>query len=341
MTVRVIIGQLQQLEDEIVAFARQMGVGGVQFNMLPKPAGKGYWDTDEIAALRRTCDEAGLVLEAIENFPFGFYDKVLTGQPGRDEQLEKLCHSIRSVASAGVPTLGYHFLPTSVWRTAMVPGRGGSAVSAFDLEHALAQGPMQYHSPIDRSIKVDADEMWENYRYFCDAVFPVAEEVGLRMALHPDDPPVEKLDNIARLFCNPQSFVKAWEMAKKSPAWGIDLCLGTVSEMRGGAETVNTMLDTFGPLGRIFYVHFRDVQGSVPYFQECFLGEGNYDPVDVMRRLVKYGFDGFVMDDHVPVVVGDDALNFQYRSHAHALGYLQALVAACTRDLEPGSSSGG
>ena len=220
----------------------------------------------------------------------------------------------------------------------MVPGRGGCQVSAFDLDEANAHGPMQYYSPIDPMLPLDEEQMWENYRYYCDAIFPVAEEVGLRMALHPDDPPVEKLGNITRLFRSPENFLKAWEVANKSPSWGLDLCLGTVSEMHGGAETVKTMIDTFGPLGRIFYVHFRDVQGSVPHFQECFIGDGNYDAVDVMRRLLSHGFDGFVIDDHVPVVVGDTTTSFQYRSHAHALGYLQALVAACSHDLEPAGS---
>ncbi len=329
MTIRVVIGQLQKLDTETASFAHEMGVGGIQFNMLPMPTGKGFWDVDDIVALRRSCEDAGLTLEAIENVPFGFYDKVLTGQPGRDEQLERLCQTIRAVASAEVPILGYHFLPTSVWRTAMVDGRGGAQVSAFDLDQAIARGPMKNYSPIDPSLSLDQDQMWDNYRYFCDAVFPVAEETGLRLALHPDDPPVERLGNIARLFCRPDSFVKAWEMANKSPSWGIDLCLGTVSEMVGGAAAVDTMIDIFGPLGRIFYVHFRDVQGSVPHFQECFLGEGNYDPFAVMSRLIAHGFDGFVMDDHVPVVSNDTP--GQFRSHAHALGYLQALINACDR----------
>jgi mannonate dehydratase len=97
--------------------------------------------------------------------------------------------------------------------------------------------------------------------------------------------------------------------------------------MEGGAQAVDTMIDIFGPPGRIFYVHFRQVQGTVPHFQECFIGEGNYDPVAVMRRLVDSGFDGFILDDHVPHMVGDPP-DRPFRAHAHAVGYLQALVSA-------------
>jgi mannonate dehydratase len=110
-----------------------------------------------------------------------------------------------------------------------------------------------------------------------------------------------------------------------SPAWGVLLCIGTVSEM-GGEAAVNDMIDTFAPAGRIGYVHFRDVEGRVEHFHETFLGAGNYDPVRVMRRLRGAGYDGFIMDDHVPVMDGDDER--QRISHAFAMGYLHALIRA-------------
>ncbi len=94
--------------------------------------------------------------------------------------------------------------------------------------------------------------------------------------------------------------------------------------MPGGAANVREMIEFFGPKGRITYVHFRDVQGTVPDFQECFLGEGNFDPAEVMALLIDNGFEGFLLDDHVPKMDGDSDWN--HRGRAHAVGYMQGLL---------------
>ena len=128
---------------------------------------------------------------------------------------------------------------------------------------------------------LDDDAMWANYEYFIKAVIPVAEEAGVRLCLHPDDPPVPTLGGIARLFRSIDGLRRGREIAS-SPAWALDLCLGTVSEM-GGEAAVLEALETFGPSGDIAYLHMRDVKGTVPAFHECFIGEGNYDPAEVVR----------------------------------------------------------
>ena len=144
----------------------------------------------------------------------------------------------------------------------------------------------------------------------------------MRLALHPDDPPVPALGGMARIFRSVDALERALSLAP-SPAFGLDLCLGTVSEM-GGQAAVLEAIERFGPRGQIVYVHFRDVRGTVPRFQEAFLGEGNYHPLTVMRALRRVGFDGFILDDHVPRLTGDTA--YAYRGRAHAIGYLQALL---------------
>jgi mannonate dehydratase len=171
---------------------------------------------------------------------------------------------------------------------------------------------------------LSAERMWDNYAYFIKAVLPAAEAAGVKMALHPDDPPVATLGGVARIFNRPEGFKRAWALNPDSPAWGLDLCLGCCSEMPGGAANVREMIEFFGPKGRIFYVHFRDVQGQVPCFQECFIGEGNYDPAEAMMLLHKNGFDGFLLDDHVPHMEGDSDWN--HRGRAHAIGYMQGLL---------------
>ena len=155
-------------------------------------------------------------------------------------------------------------------------------------------------------------------------MLPVAEQEGLRLALHPDDPPVPMLGGVARLFYKPANFKKAYEIGGLSRSWALDLCLGCCSEMPGGKDNVREMIEFFAPKGAIAYIHFRDVQGTVPDFTECFIGDGNYDPAEVMWLLHKNGFDGFLLDDHVPKMDGDSDWN--HRGRAHAIGYMQGLV---------------
>lgn len=336
---RIAVGQFNQLTDEILAFTKQLGVGGIQMNLLGRPPvpGEVRWEYDDLRALVEKTEAAGLKFEALENVPLHFYDKVLLGLPGRDEQLANYQETIRNMGRAGIPVLGYHFMPNSVWRTPPAAGRGGATVTAFD-QAIVDATPYREQRPFSvvkspvvdeqfaQELQIDEATMWANYEYFIRAVLPVAEEAGVKLALHPDDPPVPVLGGIARIFKNVDDFKHAHELANGSPAWGLDLCLGCCSEMPGGAANVREMIEYFGPKGRIFYVHFRDVQGTVPRFQECFIGEGNYDAAATMLLLKRSGCTGFVLDDHVPRMIGD--VPYGYRGRAHAIGYMQALLDA-------------
>ena len=286
-------------------------------------------------------------LEAIENVHLDFYDKVILGLPGRDEQIAHYCATIRNMGRAGIPILGYHFMPNSVWRTDRSPiGRGGALVTSFDMARVRDGRGDVLVARTDRSGSDDPfntrgiipaaeypfneAEMWANYTYFIKAVIPIAEAAGVRLALHPDDPPVESLGGIARLFRSLDGFRRAMAFAD-SDAWGLDLCLGCWSEM-GGERAVMEAIDEFGARGKICYVHFRDVRGTVPMFAECFVGEENYRPAAVLRALRRVGFTGFLLDDHVPFMVGDT--DYGHRGRAHAIGYMQGLLNML--DLERG-----
>jgi mannonate dehydratase len=344
MGIRVSMGHVEQLDETVLTFARQLGIRGVQLHApADLPGEHGYWSTAELRAVRERCEAAGLVLDGLENVPPGHFSRVQRGENGRDQQIENYQKTIRNMAEAGIFLLGYNFLPAYVWRTDMASsGRGGALVTAFDLAQAGKGNALAGYklSPGDaQGEPISAEEMWRNHQYFLDAVLPVAQDAGVRLALHPDDPPVDvPLGGAARIFTSPRSLVTAFNAARQSPAWGIDLCLGTVSEM-GGEQAVNEVIDFFGPKGRICYVHFRDVQGVVPSFRECFLGEGNYDPAAVLRRLAASGFDGFVIDDHVPAMVGDpgtwgdtSTAGYCSRGRAYATGYLQGLLRALELD---------
>lgn len=322
---RIALGQFYDPSHEMLTFARQLGVSGVLLN-TPTIPGRGCWEVDTLLWLRQRCEQYGLRLEALENTPLGFYDTIMLNLPGRDEQIERYQTTIRNMGRAGIPVLGYHWMPNEVWRTSITtPGRGGALVSAFDLQlaeagHALSWGLRRH--PLQGDEPITAEDMWEHYRYFMRAVLPVAEEAGVKLALHADDPPVSTLGNIARIFSSLAGFQQAMQEFD-SPYHGIDFCVGSWSEM---AKTdVYQALRSFCEQGKVFYVHLRDVQGTVPRFQECFLGEGNLDIVRVLRILRDTGFTGFIIDDHVPRLIDDS--EWSHRGHAYATGYLQGCLA--------------
>jgi mannonate dehydratase len=296
-----------------------MGSSGVLLNTAQLP-GRTHWEYGDLRRLRAQVESYDLKLEALENVPLPFYEAAMLGLPERDQAIEGYQETIRNVGKAGIPILGFHWMPNSVWRTSRIaPGRGGALCTAFDMSLA-SQG-------LTHGRVYDHDEMWRNYEYFLKAVLPVAEESGVRLALHPDDPPVPSLGGVARLFGSFEGFKKGMEIVQ-SPNLGLDFCMGCWSEMRGGAGVLDA-IEYFASRGKIFYVHFRDVQGAAENFQECFLGEGNMNVVDAMLTFKKSGFTGFFIDDHVPHMVDDT--NWGHRGRALATGYIQGLLNAVNK----------
>jgi mannonate dehydratase len=339
MALRISMGHVDTYDDTVAAYARQLGLRSVQLHCPSNlTAADGYWSTEELRALRERCEQDGLTLEGLENIPVAHFYKIQRGEPGRDEQIENYRTTIRNMGAAGIRLLGYNFLCTFVWRTTVGgSGRGGAKITTFDLAdtpdgNLLATYKLRWPDPAE---PISAERVWDNHQYFLDAVLPVAEQAGVRLALHPDDPPVDgHLGGAARVFTTPSALDRACRQSRGSSSWGLNLCLGTVSEM-GGQAAVDEVIDLFGPRKKIFYVHFRDVRGTVPAFAECFLGEGNLNPAVVIRKLHSVGFDSFLIDDHVPAMIGDrdtwlDTSSDAYcsRGRAHAIGYLQGVLNA-------------
>jgi mannonate dehydratase len=311
---RVAIGQIRQVTDERLKFARQVGVDSVHLNT--PLSGERRWEYQELVRLRRDVEGYGLRLEAIEGLPRHSYAGAMLESPERDRHLDNLRDTIRNMGQAGIPVVGYHFMPNGVWRTSfLTPGRGDARVMSFDM--ALVRD-----APLTHGRVLTADEMWRNYEYFIKALLPVAEDAGVSMALHPDDPPVESIGGVARLFWNVEGFRRALEEIAPSPAHGLNFCMGCFSEIGGALESI----EYFGRRGKIVYVHFRDVKGTVPRFDECFLGEGNTNVVQAMVALKRTGFTGFMIDDHVPAMVDDT--EWHHRGRALATGYMLGLLEA-------------
>lgn len=324
LPMRVAVGQLTELTDDVIAFTRQMGIQDVQFNLFhgsPHVPGDTHWEYMDLLQLRTRCEDAGLRLNAIENVPIKFYDKIMLGLPGRDEQIEHMQTTVHNMGRVGIPFFGYHFVVLGVWRTSSTaPARGGALTTAFDLELAA-------NAPAAFGRSYSDEEIWDNYAYYLQAILPVAEEAGVRMALHPDDPPVPSLGGVARIMRSFDAFERAMQIGD-SPNHGLDFCVGSWSEM--SPDEAMRGLRHFGEQGKIFYVHFRDVLGSVPKFREGFIGEGNLDMFEVMKTLRDVGFNGFMIDDHVPAMTGDSG--WDSRSRAFANGQMTAMLDILSRN---------
>lgn len=330
LPMRVAVGQTSELTDEILAFARQCGADDVQMNTPQIPREAGCWAYDDLARLRERAGSQDLRLVCLENVPVSFYDRIMLGLPGREEQLANMQRTVRNIGRAGIPILGYHWMPNGVWRTEReTPIRGGAISNRFQLSAASSE--------LTHVAEFPAEQMWENYDWYLDRMLPVCEEAGVRMALHPDDPPVPVLGGIARLFGSFEGSRRAMDR-HPSPMHGLDYCHGCWSEMRGGAGVLES-IEYFGRRGRLFYVHLRDVQGNAEDFTECFIEEGNCDILAVVRKLKEVGFRGFILDDHVPRFINDSA--YGHRGRAYAIGYIKATIAAVAADPEPTRSGGG
>ena len=324
-----VFGAIHEVTEEVLKFAKQLGVSGIIVHS-PKLFGNGYWEFNSLLHLRTRVEAAGLKLEAIENLPWHFYYKVMLGLSGRDEQIENWCKTLRNMGAAGIPILGYHFVPLFVWRTSLdTRGRGGARVTSFDMELAknaplMARAfsfvdttsllpPSAYHP-------ISEEEMWENFTYFLKAVIPVAEEAGVKMALHPDDPPVPSLGGVARIMRSVDAFKRVIEIVP-SDYNGLEFCQGCFSEM--GTNVIEA-IRYFGSRKKIFYVHFRDVRGTAGNFVETFIDEGQTDMFEAMKAYKEVGFDGPIIVDHTPHIVDDST--WGHRGRAYAMGYIKALM---------------
>ena len=317
LPMRIAVGQFNDLTAEQMAFACQVGAEDVQLN-TPNLPGEERWEFEDLIALRQRAEGSGLRLIALENVPIRFYDQIMTAGPERERQMENMSATVRNMGKAGIPILGYHWMPNGVWRTSFETRvRGGAVSNEFRYEQVK-------DAPLTHGRVFGADEMWANYDWYMERILPVCEEAGVRMALHPDDPPVPSLGGVARLFTNFEGFRRAME-THPSPMHGLDFCHGCWSEMREG-EGVLEAIEWFGTRGRLFYLHLRDVQGCADDFHECFIDEGNSNVVAVIKKLREVGFNGFILDDHVPHLVNDS--RYGHRGRAYAIGYIRGLLAA-------------
>lgn len=251
------------------------------------------------------------------------FDEIKRGLPGRDRKIEWLLNAVRGMGAAGIPILAYNFklLNSKLLRSTPTHGRGGAEYISFDYDEYLKKPAAPIEPPLSE------DKMWDNLAYFLRAVVPVAEQAGVRLALHPDDPPVPygtpALAGAAHIVSNFDQYRRIFGIVP-SPSNGMLFCQGCVTEMRG--VDVYDAIRQMGSIGKIVMVHFRNVRGEFPRFQETFVDEGDVDMFRAMQAYRDIGFTGPFSLDHSPHFPEADIANT-----AFVVGYLRALIQAVYR----------
>ena len=311
-------GQFNTASSEYLRFAAQYGVKDILLNNpILQEEKPGVWSKKELVKLKLSIESYNLQLSAIENVPTHFYDHIMLNGPNKNMQIENMIQNIENMADVGIPNFGYNWMPSHVWRTNPRYIRGGAIATAFDYESAN-------NYPLTHDREYREDEMWESLEEWIKIITPIAEKKNIRLGIHPCDPPVEKLGGIPQLLRSFESYKRLIEIVD-SPSNGIEFCQGTFSEMEDAKDGgIYEMIDYFSSRKKILYVHFRNVSGTVPKFNEEFINSGYVDMHKAMNIYLKNGFDSFFIDDHVPQTNHDT--EWGHAGRAFANGYIQALI---------------
>jgi mannonate dehydratase len=305
--------------DDELAFVRRMGV---EYVVLWTSGDKACYEY--YASRRELFESAGLRVYGFGNTDVHNQDAIVLGLPNRDQKIEEYKAHLRNLGRAGIPYTTYAHMANGIWSTAREPTRGGAMARAFDLEKAQAGhwAGRTYRMPLTHDRVYSEEEIWDNYIYFIKQVVPVAEEAGVRIGIHPDDPPVPELGGIPRpIFSSFDGYKRALEIAD-SPNVGMCLCVGCWLE--GGELMGKDVLETihyFGDQGKLFKVHLRNVTQPLPHFVETFLNAGYMDIYQVVQALQDVDFRGVMIPDHIPLMDDDRRVGTAY-----CIGYMQALL---------------
>jgi len=305
--------------DQDLLFLQQIGAEYVSVGSTPD-----LRTAEGFLQIKKRYADAGITVWNIGNTSVHNMPEVTLNLPGRDQKIEEYKQYLRNLGKAGIYYTTYAHMGNGIWSSGRATIRGASG-REFDLSSPNKQGVwdgVTFKEPLSHGREFTKEEIWENYTYFIKQVAPVAEEAGVRIGIHPDDPPVPVLAGVPRcIFGNFDGYRRAMEIAA-SPNVGICLCCGTWLE--GGKQLTGKdpeeMIRYFGSQ-KIWKIHFRNVSAPLPHFVETFMDNGYYDMYKIMKALRDVNYDGIVILDHTPGLVGGG--NAQT---AYGFAYMRALL---------------
>lgn len=293
------------------------GVTGIVSAIYDIPVGE-VWPLERIQKLKSTIEAEGLSLSVIESVPV--HEDIKTGDGDRDRYIENYCETLRNLSKAGIDCVCYNFMPVFDWTRSdlahelkdgsnalaycektvqdMNPLTGDLSLPGWDASYTKAD--MQ--ALLEKYSHISEDMLWDNLKYFLDRVIKTAEEVKVKMAIHPDDPPwgIFGLPRIITTKANIERFLKLYD----SPYNGLTLCSGSLGV--SPENDIPDMIRTFGD--RIHFAHVRNIKITG---EKCFEEsghrscDGSLDIVEIMKAYHEVGFEGYVRPDHGRMIWGE------------------------------------
>jgi len=301
---------------------RQMGVdyavGGLPYDD-PLNGADAPWDYMPLLRMKQRYESAGFKLAVIEARPP--YNNVKRGLPGRDAEIDVICTLIENMGRLQIPVWCYEWMTDFNWlRTSTsLLSRGGSIVTGYD-HSQMREAPA---SPLGT---LSEEELWANLEYFLRKIVPVAEKWNVKLAMHPDDPPLSPIRGVGRIMRSIENYQRLIDLVP-SPMNGITLCQGNFTLM---TDDLPSVIRHFCGQKKVFFVHFRDVRGTVENFVETWHDDGKTDLLACMRAYRDVGFEGVLRPDHVPTVEGESNDHPAYSAYGrlYAIGYIRGLREA-------------
>jgi mannonate dehydratase len=310
--------------DEILKAMAAFGCNNICGSMPSRTLDE-KWSVESLTKLRERVESYGITLDmmpiTMTSAPIDRAEMpaIFLAGPDRDKNIDDICTQIRNCARAGIFQVKYNFTIIGIPRSGRAKGRGPSTYSEFIYE----KDPNRDKPTLAGT--VSADEYWGRVTYFLERVVPVAEEYKVKMGCHPQDPGVPKgYRGIAEVPLATPAGLKRFVSIKPSPYHGLNFCQGTVSEqLEKPGEQIFDVIRSLK--GKIFNVHFRNIEGGYLNFRETFIDNGSVDMLKAARTYKEIGYDGMLMPDHVPNVDGDPD---HMQGFAFAIGYIKAIIDA-------------
>lgn len=299
--------------------AKQMGINYAVGPLPREENGLKPWDYINLMHMKKRFEDFGLDLAVIESAPPT--NRIKLGLPGRDEEIEVMQQFITNMGALGIGVLCYNFMAQFNWfRTSTTTRtRGGALVSSYDHE-------VMKHAPLTEAGIVTEEQLWDNLKYYLERIVPVAEKAKVRLALHPDDPPISPIRGVSRILRNADALQRAIDLVPSEYS-GITLCQGTLAT---AGEHIPSVIRSFAAREKIFFVHFRDVRGTPEKFEETFHDDGQTNMLEAMKTYYEVGYQGPARPDHVPTMEGEDNSHpgYELLGRLYGVGYIKGLMEA-------------
>lgn len=307
--------------DAELQFYREMGVNGISVMFREND-----WDYDSVSRLQERMAKFDLQITDGGSFSVFKNPIIHLGLEGRDEQIDRYNQFTTVMGKCGVPVCSLAWQPDGAVRSYKKVGRytRGSVSGIVDMEEIASRGPS--HGRV-----FTEEEIWDNFKYFLDRTLPVCEQAGVRMALHPNDPPAACVMGVPSLIYNSEGFKRAFELAGNSPYLGMKLCVGCWLEAGEAFGDLMKDIEYFVSQGKVLAVHFRNLSAPMPYFEEVLLEDGYGDMYEIMKQLVRCGCEGLISVDHASHGVPE--FGGMAGAYGYSTGYMKGMLMAAEREV--------